>query len=695
MSTGAKTFGTLCHLLQDRAHALTRRTGDPWAIRREARDDIIAHLETIEPTFANVELVPEFLRNCSTLYRIGGLPAVAAQRIATLCDATTDTTLDYNVLCNVAFSCLTLQNGSALTNVQDPPHHRGSAGNNTARSTPSSASHSLIDIGDAPTAAPLAPAFLVFPPVIKAAYDKAVTRLHTKSVAKPHTDTTIQLLKVSHDIYHHKNFASCVSSNGHRRHTTPFVFHPVGAEMHSLLPVKSKVQLEAKLMRTGEARDILKTLRRLRLSRVDAGMLMGIMAECGLYDEEVANDCGGALSDSISLLSSEQVAHALFSYGVLNHRHPQLRYLASRFDASSGVTTEGMRRYALGLACLQFPLAQKRQLVDWIFMHAMRFQENDPKAPRPSWYVDCVFALACLGVKSHKFSLMTARRSRRGLGDLPLQHKLRLLYALGAVRNEKVSPHLEESWGKVGKTMDIITEVLKTNVTIQDAPIVAAALISCGYRDHPLVPKVDIHHQQLNPVQQILTAWTTSQRESKRSDPRAPTVVHSTKPKDGALMNREQALHLAEQIRPHHFSDASVGADITHVFQTLAFDVRCRVEGDADQQRFQSLCETVETQLYHLSLDDAALVFRAMQHIGLLDAPRHKRCRDLLLEKFWSERYSMSAHVQNSLFDAMEGIEQVDRVVDLTEYIAGQRCEGDDQAEAKTDGPRTHSPDEY
>lgn len=669
------------------------------------REDLLANLDAIEPTFANIELTPAFVRSCSTLYRNGGLPPSAAQRIATLCDATVDSTIDYNKLCSVAHSCLMLQHGSNLfTNSQSADDIMTSMGGGRDRSESSSSSSSHS------ASSAIAPAFFGFPPVIKSAYDKAIMRMKAHNHGSRHTDATIQLLRVSHDVYHHDTFTQLHSRSGslgggaqHRQHHIPFVFRPVGAEMQSLLPIKSKLQLESKLMRTGEARDILKVLRRLRFNRVDAGMVMGIMAECGLYDADVATECGNALHESMSLMSSEQIAHALFSFGVVNHRHTLVRQLGSRFDATANVTTEGMRRYALGLACLQFPVAQKRQVADWVFMHALRFPENDPRAPNASWYVDCLFALACLGIKSHKFSIMTARRTRKSLGTMSVHHKLRLLYALDYVKDEKPAANIAESWSKIRKTMDVITEVLKTNVQVQDGPIVAGALMACGYRDHPLVPKVDIHHTKLNPVQQILSAWTTAQRSTK--EPRDRTVAcsvmdgeHTQQHEDMSsgqkqMLSRDQALKLTEQIRPHHFSESTAGEDLTNVFRTLAFEVKFRVEQEDDQERFRSLCEVVETQLHQLSLEDAALVLRAMQHIGLLSDPRHTRCRDLLLEKFWSERFRMSADVQDTLFDTMEGLEQDHRVFDLTEFIASQRDV--DTSDVSNKPPSSHPVDEY
>lgn len=638
-STSVSSLRTLTAMLTERAQAVTRREGNPAELAEHSKALLFSHLDLLRPPSAAEEFsdVSKLLRACAVLFRHAEAPLSALPKLAVLADVAAEATTDVNTVTSLASSCLTIAqsfstHSSSMTPLSAPP------------------STNSADV-------------VALMPIVHTLYRKAVHMMRQRT-SFLHTDTSIQLLSCCDAIYHPRS--------------KPFVFRPMGAEMHSLLPVKGKVQMEAKVQKSGEAREMLKRFRTLKLTRVDAGMLLTVMAETGLYDPEVANDCCEVLRSSQSLLSSQQLAQIVYALGVLQHRHVHQKSFAASFDARDHVTADGMKRYALGLACLsmQHPSGSSKQLLDWLFMHGLRHREGDPMALPGTWYTDCAFALACMNVVSPKFMLMTARRSRRRIGQESTHQKLRLIYALGHPQSqmtEDVPPELHSSWYKVDKTIHVVSELLKTNVSVADGPLVSTALLHCGITSHPLIPNVQLHHKTLNPVQQILQAWTTPLKD----DLLPPLCTASPRIHSSSGLRKEEqsttadALKLAEQIRPHHFVVSRTAEEVTSVFSTLAFSAKCRVSRVADQEKFRTLCDTVEAHLFDLSCADLVVVLRAMQQIGIADT--FHSCVARLLDRLWDVRWQLSASQMDSVCDLLDGLSHMDRAVEILEFASSRR----------------------
>ncbi|RNF08394.1 hypothetical protein TraAM80_02855 [Trypanosoma rangeli] len=85
--------------------------------------------------------------------------------------------------------------------------------------------------------------------------------------------------------------------------------------MMGLLPIKSKIQMEAKLHKCPSTRHILNSLREMQLSKLDAGICLSCLAEIGLYDAELCNVCCEVLFSTHALVTCQQFAEVIYSFG--------------------------------------------------------------------------------------------------------------------------------------------------------------------------------------------------------------------------------------------------------------------------------------------------------------------------------------------------------------------------------------------
>jgi len=628
-SSGITSLRSLSDALKDKAMSFSRRIGDPHEIVGSARSLLQQHETLIFPPSRDelLEVGPGLMRSLGTLFRLQEPPTNVVPKITAVAAA------------------LAEQERSNANHVVAVCHTTRVLAESIRRQASFAASHtsepsSLKSLDE----------------VFQRSYHKSIDLMRRGgNVWNLHTDATLQLLACCDEVYHPAR-------------SKPFPFHPVGAEQVSLLPVKNKVQMEAKLQKSGEAREILQRIRQLRLSRVDAGSLLMQLAESGLYDADVANMCCDLLLASQSLLSSQQLAQIVYSLGVLQHRHVQQKNFLVAFNGRDKVTAEGMRRFCMGVACLSVPYPGPQiQLIDWLFMHGLRFKEGDVECPPGTWYIDCAFALSCMRMESCKFAVLTVRRSRRGLGQLSTHNKLRLLYAMAPYVEMPAPVDLQNSWGKIGKSVNLVCDLLKANVAVNDGPLVTSALLHAGVRDHPLIPKIHLRNSHCNPVQQILSAWMSAPTAlpKQRRTPQVPTPAAAAVDHPAAL-STEDALRLAAQVRPHHFDTSTAVGSVSQVFYTLAFSAKCKVRHENDEERLRPLCDIATNHLKDMAVADLIALLRSMHSLGLSGVAT--RARQMILERLWEERTRLTDESFDALCDILETMPEFDRAIELLDY---------------------------
>jgi hypothetical protein len=164
-----------------------------------------------------------------------------------------------------------------------------------------------------------------------------------------------------------------------------FVFYPSTTGSRSLLPIKCKRQMEAKLQKSGDGRRLLGALRSSTLTKIDAGTALNIMARTGIYDEETAAYCCDALIGQDVLLNSRQRTHILRNLGVLQHSAPRLLDLSLSGRIKFGdMETNDVRDYVQALAMVRADFSQQsskvKELMDGIWMHTLRYKNANPNA---------------------------------------------------------------------------------------------------------------------------------------------------------------------------------------------------------------------------------------------------------------------------------------------------------------------------
>lgn len=510
-----------------------------------------------------------------------------------------------------------------------------------ARAPPLSHSASL------PTASPPFSSSSSFSHLLRPSYAYAYQQWHQQNT-KVHTLSMLSLL----------HGTAVVHADGFR-------FPPSNPDQRGLFPVKNRVQMEAKMQRCPGARDLLQSMKYMEMNRIDAGMCLTLLAELGFYDAEVCNMACEVLHSAHAMVTSQQLSQTLYSLGVLQHRHVYQRFFSSLLKPKE-CTAEGIRLHVMGLAMLQQPPHSETQLMDGIFLHALRGgkQEKQDKRERrrnardregrpfpdtqrgstsstsstyrapPStfqlpyqWYVDIGYSLSSLDISHHKFKLMAARNIRGMLPKMSTAERCKFLYALGPARSDPTVPiELQPHWNnKVGKALDVTVKMVE-DIELADGPQVMHALRFCGITQHPRLPPTRLISNTMteselreNPVEVLLRTW--------------------------AQTPKEYIMHLAEQIdsqqlRSCQLPDGEEGSarQLARVVETLV--KACPCPSPKEQYRFASLCATIEDHVEHFSIDDLLSILKGLQVLSL--APYYEETVQQLLQQLCVKREEMT-----------------------------------------------------
>lgn len=446
-------------------------------------------------------------------------------------------------------------------------------------------------------------------------------------------------------------------------HADGFRFPPSNPDQRGLFPVKNRVQMEAKMQRCPGARDFLQSMKYMEMNRLDAGMCLTLLAELGFYDADVCNMCCEVLNSAHAMVTSQQLSQMLYSLGVLQHRHVYQRFFSSLLKPKE-CTAEGIRMHVMGLAMLQQPPHSETQLMDGIFLHALRGEKqakqdkrqrrNVPSQKKPHspatlleedsscsshrssppsvqlpyrWYVDVGYSLSSLDISHHKFKLMASRNVRGMLPKMSTAERCKFLYALGPAMSDSTVPvELQPHWkSKVGKALDVTVKMVE-EIEVADGPQVMHALRFCGITQHPRLPPTHLLSPTMteselreNPVEVLLRTW--------------------------AQTPKEYIIHLAEQIDTQQLhscrlpdGDEGAARQLARVVDTLA--KACPSPSPKDQYRFASLCATIEHHVQDFSIEDLLSILKGLQVLSL--TPYYEETVQKLLEQLCVKREEMT-----------------------------------------------------
>ncbi|RNF20854.1 uncharacterized protein Tco025E_03584 [Trypanosoma conorhini] len=597
-------FRSLCEELARLQVRMLRRDGNPAQLVVEATQMIRSRRHDIEIEQQNLPYVPVFLRSCATLLARADADSVheALEAVGQLAEAYVEGNHgDVNESASVLQSLVSFARQPA----SDEKLH-----NNAGISSPALLS---------------SPSLSSLKSLLVPSLENTLQKWKLQQI-RPHTSTLLALLRGTDAVY----------GEGFR-------FTPVSADMIGLLPIKSKIQMEAKLQKCPSARHILKSLCAMQLSRLDAGICLSCLAEIGMYDAELCNVCCEVLFSTHALVTCQQFAEVIYSLGVLQHRHIHQKFFASLMDFKKCNAT-ALRKHAMGLAMLRQPPPSERALMDGVFLHALRPTDpleygSSPEAELPSaWFVSVGHALSCLGIVHYKYRLMLARTLRRDILRLTTRQRCQLMYALGGVSIESVPEELRQSWKKkVERTVAVITERLRYDVSPADGPFVMNALLYAGVREHPMIPQQPDLVSGENPVEVLLRTWSTCPKE--------------------------RVLHLTEQIRPRHLGDEPT-ATLSNLFTVIANNCSA---SQFDSYRFGPLCDAVRSHGGDMSIEEVLGTIAAIQRIGI--GGRYRETLVVLLENLWRQRHSMTSEQQSRCCRLLERLGHLDTAVELLEYM--------------------------
>lgn len=444
-------------------------------------------------------------------------------------------------------------------------------------------------------------------------------------------------------------------------HGRDFQFPSMNPDQRGLLPIKQRVHMEAKMLRCPGSKELLNALKEMSMNRLDAGMCLTQMAELGFYDRDVCNMACEVLQSSHAIISSQQISQILYSLGVIQHRHVFQRFFSS-FFVPKKCDAEGIRQHALGLAMLQQPPHSEEQLMDGIFLHALRYSKSrshydrhqqqhlnlsdrgalpvhspsEVDKPLPySWFLDVGYSLSCLDITHHKYKLLLSRQVRGKLPKMSTKECCKYLYAIGPPSDPEVPAALQSSWEKkVGKAMSFAFRKLE-DIEVADGPQTMHALRFCGVMKHSRLPSStsasmgvlggsDMGEErqpsaERNPVEVLLQTWMTTPQE--------------------------QIVHLAERIVTSDLIHAQRREGETPARQLAKI---CSVLGKACQSfspnhhhRFASLCTSVDHFSSTMSVDESMMVLEGLFQVGLSAdcgdtiqniISRLRRCEDEMTE---------------------------------------------------------------
>ncbi|CCW63302.1 unnamed protein product [Phytomonas sp. EM1] len=566
------SFESLSHELSRMQVQLLQRLKAPVMVSKEAIQLIRASASAIEPVTKKKSLITLFLRSCASIFKhvppSMALPALEALDIAhsVAKSYVMNSFGDVNESASVLRSIIDLEKCE----------HELNRDYISAKATSQSTTH--------------------YSELLRPAYQTAMDRWH-QDHRGAYTVTVISLIYAT----------SLIFARGYN-------FPCANTDMIGLLPVKNKIDMEAKLQRCRGARELLIHLRDKKFNSIDAAMSLNTLAEVGFYDEEVCNKSLDVLHASQTLVSSSQLCEVIYSLGVLQHRHIHLRSLSDRMDASK-CSANGVLRHIQGLAMLQHPPSSPRSLLDGVFLHAFRSQPGRHQHSRhaapntqsgseqqdggsyklsPLWYVNVAHALACLNIKHHKFMLMTARQTRSNVGWLSTKERCKLLYGIGGVPVEDVPNELRGSWtSKVVPTLNKTFDKLK-EIEPEEGMQVMRALRYCGVVNHPRIPVVEKIMENENPAEVIIKTWSS--------------------------LSKERILDLTERVDPHQLGDSpsSTVASITH-----AVACACRSAGVNEEYRLGPLCNALNIHGTNMETNELIVTIKALHQIGLSGQPKN------------------------------------------------------------------------
>lgn len=592
-------FTALCEEISRLQVRALRRDGNPLDIAMEAIRAIRINRDSIEPLRQNIPHVPLFLRSCATLLT-RSVTSEAEDAIES-----TGRLAEVYVGGNhgdVNDSAAVLQSLVQLSRVRC---ERAACVGDAAKVLSSS-----------------------LKPLVPAALHNTLQKWQQHKV-RPHTSSLLSLLRGTDAVY-----------------GGSFQFTPVGADMMGLLPIKSKVQMEAKMQKCEHSRDILRALCEMQFSKLDAGICLTSQAECGFYQSELCNICCEVLFSTHALMTSQQLAQVVHSLGVLQHRHIHQKFFSSLIDFKN-CNAEAVRQHIMGLAMLRQPPPNDRRLMDGIFLHVFRptdpldYDSSPEAALSPGWFVDVGHALTCLGITHHKYRLTMARTVRRSIASMSTQERCKLLYGLGGVSLDSVPAELQGSWkGKVIRTIEVLEQRLRSNVDPVDGPSVMHALLFAGIREHPMIPQQPDLASNENPVETLLRTWATCPRE--------------------------RVLYLTEQIRPSHLG-SDPATTLSHVCGIIANN--CGGVG-TDSYRFGPLCDVIRTHGGSMTVDEAMSTIEAIERMKAGD--RFSGALVSLLGSLWNQRESMTPEQRMRCCRLLENVGHLEIAVNLLDYIVSQ-----------------------
>lgn len=267
-------------------------------------------------------------------------------------------------------------------------------------------------------------------PLSRAVYSRAAEELLAQRDPSPttprHVDATLRL--------------------GAAVHTPHFKFIPMTHCSRALLPMKPKLQMQAKLHKCPHARQLLHKLADCSLSRLDAIRWLQTLASRGFYDERVVNASCEALRSTLQVVAGRQLAQVAFALGVLGHRHV-LQGLFNQHVTPTELSAEDVRRYAFGLAMLQVPPRGEvlGRLHDAVWLHTRRGGSLPV-----TWHADVLYALSMCGAAQERYTVHACRTLFPLVKQLPELQLMRLMYAVGDAHTCEVrDASLHNNWRKV------------------------------------------------------------------------------------------------------------------------------------------------------------------------------------------------------------------------------------------------------
>lgn len=635
MST-AGGFGLLCKELSQLQVSMLQRASNPGEVACKALTQLQHHQAAIAATKENVVHVPLFLRSCVTLLeraptsessivldRLNDIHLVAEQYVGERCG-------DANEAASVLRSVIGLDQLQRRLlkakdgNIQIPSRSGSSSPNNKGTH------HVVSSSVERKTGKE-------FAGLLRPSYQHAYHQW-AQQKTKMHTLSMLALLRGTAMV-----------------HASDFRFPPLNPDQRGLLPMKSRVQMEAKMQRCPGARELLTAMKNMEVNRLDAGMCITLLADLGFYDTDLCNLACEVLHSAHAVVTSQQFAQVIYSLGVLQHRHVYQRFFSSLITAKQ-CNADGIRQHLLGLAMLQQPPHSERHLMDGVFLHALRagrssgssssssspvFRRNRKQADSSrhssggssssasvesqyalpfTWYVDIGYGLSCLDISHHKFKLMMARQVRGAIPRMSTSERCKVLYALGNPNDPTVPQDLLPSWeNKIGKALSFAYLKLQ-DIDLSDGPQVMHALRFCGVSAHPRLPqepKTLEEGRKENPAEVLLRTWATTPKEN--------------------------IMHLVEQIDSTNLYTGESGVrpteQLAKILATLA--KACPSPPSArEQYRFASLCATIERHVGQLSLDELIIVLNGTKQLGL--AQHYPETVQQLLNAMWDKRDEMT-----------------------------------------------------